>query len=90
MTEMQCVITGKVQRVGYRDYVQGAAGELGLFGYAKNLADGSVEVVVQGEPDMLKQMVEYLHEGSSLSQVVGVAVEWRTSTNVYDDFSCCR
>lgn len=90
MTELQCVITGKVQGVGYRDYVQEAASGLGLFGYVKNLPDGSVEVVAQGEPDILKQMVEYLHEGSSLSQVLGVAVEWRSSTIVYDDFSCSR
>ncbi|MEZ4194973.1 MAG: acylphosphatase [Candidatus Paceibacterota bacterium] len=87
MTEIQCVITGKVQRVGYRDFVQDAAAELGLFGYVQNQADGSVTLVAQGEPESLRLFVEYLHEGSPLSKVEGVAVEWRTSTKLYDDFS---
>lgn len=87
MMEIQCLVTGKVQGVGYRDFAQDAAAELGLFGYVKNQADGSVTLVAQGEPESLRLFVEYLHEGSPLAKVEGVGVEWRTSTKLYDDFS---
>lgn len=87
MIEMRAVIAGKVQGVRFRDYVQGVAGEMGLVGYVRNQIDGSVLVVAQGDPEVLKSLVEYLHEGSSLSQVEGVAVEWGTASVTYDDFS---
>lgn len=87
MIEARCVVTGKVQRVGYRDYVQGAAAELGLTGYIENLPDGSVYVVAQGEPESLRLLVEHLHEGSLLSRVEGVAVEWGTNNTPASDFS---
>jgi acylphosphatase len=87
MTEAHCTITGRVQRVGYRAFVENAAAELGITGYAENKHDGSVYVVAQGEPEILRQFVEYLHEGSLLSKVDGVAVEWRTNNTPADDFS---
>jgi acylphosphatase len=87
MMEIQCVITGKVQGVGYRDFVQEAAAELELTGLVKNNPDGSVQVVAQGEPEQLRLMVEYLHEGSILAVVTGVAVEWGTARRSFDDFS---
>jgi acylphosphatase len=87
MMELKGEVTGKVQRVGYRDFIQNAASELGLFGYVKNNQDGSVSVLVQGEPDNLRLFVEYLHEGSSLAKVEGVAIEWGTAKVTYDDFS---
>jgi len=87
MVEIHCVITGKVQGVAYRAYVQEAATELGLVGYSKNMLDGSVRVVAQGSPDALKEFVEYLHEGSLLSTVEGVAVEWRSLGATFSEFS---
>lgn len=87
MLEMQCIVSGKVQGVSYRTYVQDSAGALGLTGYVHNLSDGTVEVVAQGDQTTLKEFVEYLHEGSLLSEVEGVAVEWRSLKNKLDDFS---
>ncbi len=87
MTELYATITGKVQGVRYRDYVQVSAGKLGLTGFVRNNRDGTVAVVAHGMPDELKLFVEYLHEGSLQSVVEGVAVEWRTATTLYDDFS---
>ncbi len=90
MIEMQSVVVGKVQGVRYRDYVQAAAGELGLVGYVKNNDDGTVLVVAQGEPEVLRNFVEYLHEGSVLSLVDSVSVDWATAIVSYDDFSVLR
>jgi acylphosphatase len=87
MIELQSIVTGKVQGVRYRDFVQSAAAELGLVGYVRNNPDGTVLVVAQGEPDTLKNFVEYLHEGSVLSEVVSVSVDWSTASKTYHDFS---
>lgn len=87
MIEIHCIVTGKVQNVAYRDYVQTSAGELGLCGQVRNLTDGSVEVRAQGLPDELKDFVEYLYEGSLNAKVDGVSIDWQTAKAVYDDFS---
>lgn len=87
MSELYAIVTGRVQGVRYRDYVQVSAGKLALTGFVRNNRDGSVTVVAHGLPDELKLFVEYLHEGSLLSKVEGVAVEWRTAMVTYDDFA---
>jgi acylphosphatase len=87
MTEIQCIITGKVQNVRYRDYVQTSATELGLTGWVRNMPDGTVAVCAQGLPDTLKAFVEYLHEGSLQAKVEGVSVEWKTARKLFDEFS---
>jgi acylphosphatase len=87
MVEIHCVVSGKVQAVAYRTYVQESATTLKIIGYVKNLDDGTVEVVAQGSPDLLKEFVEYLNEGSLMSVVAGVAVEWRSARKTYQEFS---
>lgn len=87
MMEIYCVVSGKVQNVRYRDYVQVSASELGLTGWVRNLSDGTVAVCAQGLPDNLKEFVEYLHEGSLNAKVEAVSVDWRTAKTAFDDFS---
>jgi len=87
MVEMKCTIYGKVQGVQYRVYAQDSAVELNLVGYVKNNSDGSVEVLAQGLPDVLKEFVEYLYEGSLLAKVESVSVEWQTARKTFTEFS---
>ncbi|HEY0964355.1 MAG TPA: acylphosphatase [Candidatus Paceibacterota bacterium] len=87
MIEMYAVVSGKVQGVMYRAYVQEAATSLGLVGYIRNVPDGTVVVVAQGVPDVLKEFVEYLHEGSLLSKVESVAIDWKSAVATYSEFS---
>lgn len=87
MQEIYCIVTGQVQGVSYRYYAQDAATELGIVGYIRNQSDGSVLVVAQSTQDVLKDFIEYLHEGSLKAKVEGVAVEWRSAKQTYDDFS---
>lgn len=86
-TEIYCIVSGKVQRVGYRDFVQRMAKERGLKGWVKNREDGTVEILAQGYPDDLKACIEALHTGSVLAKVDSVAVDWRTPKHQFDDFS---
>lgn len=87
MTEIQCIANGKVQGVSYRVYVQDSATELGLTGSVRNLPDGTVEIIAQGQPDVLKEFVEYLHEGSLMAKVESLGVDWVSPKVTYDEFS---
>lgn len=66
---LEARVYGFVQGVGFRYFVKRNALRLGLSGYAKNLPDGSVEVVAEGSEDVLLRLLEYLREGNSYSQV---------------------
>ena len=53
-------VRGRVQRVGFRRYALDLAQELGLAGYAKNVADGSVEILVQGPRERVSKFLELI------------------------------
>jgi len=65
-------VRGRVQGVGYRYFVERTALELGLMGYAKNLADGSVEVYAAGTPEQIAELSGYLRKGPRWAEVRGV------------------
>lgn len=79
------LIRGRVQGVGYRDFVQRTARAIGLVGYARNLDDGRVEVFASGTPRQLAELVGYLHKGPLLSDVWGVE-ESEAAPEHYDTF----
>lgn len=66
------VISGRVQGVGFRFFVERWAGQLGICGYAKNLWDGTVEVYAIGDPASLEQLKLQLAEGPGAARVSGV------------------
>ncbi len=62
-------VSGKVQGVYFRVSSQQKAIDFGLSGYAKNLADGDVEVFVSGEQENIDKMLIWLKQGPELAQV---------------------
>ncbi|MCR3694293.1 MULTISPECIES: acylphosphatase [Citrobacter] len=65
-----CIIAwvyGRVQGVGFRYTTQYEAQRLGLTGYAKNMDDGSVEVVACGESNRVEQLMKWLKAGGPSS-----------------------
>ncbi|MDD2343835.1 MAG: acylphosphatase [Tolumonas sp.] len=72
MTQIRCakvLVYGMVQGVGFRYYTQQEAHRLGLSGHATNLADGSVEVVAQGESKAVDKLIEWLKSGPRTASV---------------------
>jgi len=69
------VVTGRVQGVGYRNFVERMAGKIGVDGYVRNRRDGSVEVFAMGKPELLKQLRAALERGPMMSYVDAVAEE---------------
>lgn len=85
-SEIYCIVTGNVQRVGYRDSIERYAKEHNLFGWIQNKENGSVEILIQGTPDELKASMVVINQGSPLAHVDSVAVDWRTPKKQFDEF----
>ena len=70
----KCLVAGRVQGVFYRATAARRAHELGLRGYARNLEDGRVEVLVCGNEESVTAFVSWLWIGSSACKVSSVDV----------------
>ncbi len=68
-------VTGHVQGVGFRAATAREARSLGMDGHARNLDDGSVEVLLAGSPDAVLQLREWLAHGPPGARVAQVAQE---------------
>ena len=77
MTARRALVQGRVQGVGFRYYAVRAARELGVSGWVRNLPDGSVETLVEGDPAAVEGYLDRLRRGPSASRVDGVVVEER-------------
>lgn len=66
---MHCYISGKVQGVWFRASAQEQAKKLGITGWARNLADGRVEIFACGNQDQLDKLDNWLKEGPPLAEV---------------------
>lgn len=73
-TRMRLFISGRVQGVFFRDSTRQMAQSLGLTGYVKNLHDGRVEVVVEGEKEDVDQMIKWCHTGPPGAVVSSVEI----------------
>lgn len=75
MDAARFLIAGRVQGVGFRAAARRRALELGLHGYARNLADGRVEVLAQGESAGVDTLAQWLQHGSMHARVDSVQRE---------------
>jgi acylphosphatase len=83
---LHAAVSGFVQGVFFRRFVQREASALGLHGRVRNLFDGRVEVEAEGERSKLDQLVKRLHRGPSGAQVTEVVIEWSDYRQEYEDF----
>ncbi len=80
-------ISGTVQGVGFRYFAYKKASEHGIDGYVKNLMDGSVEVLAEGNREDLESFLEDLKKGPSFSNVDSVQCEWNEYEGEYKSFT---
>ena len=79
-------VSGVVQGVGFRWFVERVARNLGLVGYVRNLYDGSVETCAEGEEDALSAFYKEIKIGPRSAHVSGVRVDWQEYTGKFKDF----
>ena len=70
------VITGRVQGVGYRDWMVAAAQAAGVAGWVRNRADGAVEALVYGETDAVEELLRACRRGPRLAAVSLIEEAW--------------
>ena len=80
------LISGKVQGVGFRNFTQMNAKQLSINGYAKNLPNGKVEVVAEGDKAQLDALVALLKKGPRFARVDSLDVDERSFTGEYKTF----
>ena len=65
-------MSGRVQGVGFRYFVQDAAQREGVRGWVRNLGDGRVEALAQGDADAIARFEAHVRQGPSMSRVAAV------------------
>lgn len=83
---LEAKISGIVQGVGFRYFARHYAIRLGLTGFAENLEDGSVLVVVEGEESDVEQFLSILKKGPSSAKISKVEFQYKEPKNEFLDF----
>jgi acylphosphatase len=81
------IVRGRVTGVYFRAAAQREARRLGVTGWVKNRADGSVEIMAEGDEDQVKEVINWSHHGPSAARVDQVDVRWRGYTGEFSEFS---
>ena len=85
--EVHVLISGKVQGVWFRANTKEKARQLNIKGWVRNLPDGRVEAVFQGEKEMVEEMIKWRYKGPPLAEVENVEVEWNQPEDEFEDVS---
>ncbi len=83
---LRIVVSGRVQGVFFRAATADQARALGVTGYARNLDDGTVEIVAEGPRTALELLAAWAHRGPRSAQVEEVRMEWGGSLNEFGEF----
>ncbi len=75
--EVHVFAEGRVQGVGYRDFVRRSAEQFGVSGWVRNCSDGSVEARLRGAPDRVEAVVANMRRGPRFAEVANLRVEPR-------------
>jgi acylphosphatase len=84
---LRLIVSGRVQGVFFRAAARERARTLNLRGYAKNLSDGTVEIVAEGRREDLRAMAEWARIGPPAARVDDVREEWGENLQEFADFT---
>ena len=80
-------VSGRVQGVFYRSNTRRKALELGITGWVRNLPDGRVEIVAEGEREKLERLIEWCRHGPPLARVEDLEIIWEEPRGEFDSFT---
>jgi acylphosphatase len=79
-------ISGRVQGVFFRSEARHEAKRLGVVGWVRNMSDGKVEAIFEGEEKSVKEILEFCKRGPPGASVTDVQVVWESYTGEFRDF----
>lgn len=82
-----CFVEGLVQGVFFRDSTRRRARQLGVTGWVRNLRDGRVEVVAEGERASVESLVAWLRDGPEYARVEQATATWESASGEFTDFA---
>lgn len=85
-TRARLIISGRVQGVFYRAFTEDVARSLGLSGWVRNLPDGKVEAVFEGNRASIQKAVTACHEGPPAARVDDIDLRWEDFTGKFSSF----
>lgn len=85
-TRAHLYIDGRVQGVSFRYYTLQEAQSVGVHGWVRNLWDGRVEALFEGEEGSVDHMVQWCHRGPGTAVVNAVEVLWEEPTDEFSNF----
>ena len=77
MKSTHLIVSGKVQGVFFRDSTRKKANELELAGYVKNLSNGIVEIIVQGDEEKINELINFIKNNPGHSKVEEVKINYK-------------
>lgn len=83
---LNVVFAGTVQGVGFRRFVKNIADEMGVKGFVRNLPDGTVEVVAEGDEELLRKFLKAIENGPPLAEITHMAYEFRNKVGGFNKF----
>ncbi len=83
---IRIIVTGKVQGVFFRQALKVMAKKNDIFGWVKNLKDGRVEAVLEGDEEKVSRLVEWAHGGPANARVEDVEIRNEQSTGEFSKF----
>lgn len=86
MIRTHITIEGRVQGVGYRANTRRMATQLGLKGWVRNLRDGRVEIIAEGEEEMIDRLIQWCYRGPTSAYVSKVIIEKTEPTGEFNRF----
>lgn len=90
MKQIHAIVHGKVQGVWFRAWTRDTAREIGVSGWVRNMADGNVETVAQGNKDLLHRFLERLNDGPPLARVTKIDTDWSDTEEEFSQFGVRR
>lgn len=85
--QVRLLISGVVQGVFFRASALYRARELNLSGFARNLSDGRVEILAEGDVESLQKLIRWAQQGPSGAVVEKVEEDWRDAQGTFKEFS---
>lgn len=86
LSRVHVFVTGRVQGVAYRYFVERRAAEIPVTGLVRNLRDGRVEVVAEGKKADLESFLVFLREGPRMARVDDLDFLWEDYRGEFEDF----